>query len=570
MRIFNNISRSALSLGAVLFAATSCSDFLDKEPDERVIISTPEQVSSLLVTSYPDTNYGPLCELSSDNFADNNVPHYNDESKKMVYYNLAAYDRRDDEIYRFEPVKSNEQQDSPTSIWQGYYSSIASVNHALTYLDEIKANNGGVMTDRMKAAYGEAHIIRAYCHFMLVNIFSQAYKDPEASKQDIGIPYITKVGDVVHENESRGTVAGVYENIQKDLEEGLLYVTDTYYEKPKWRFNVNAAHAFAARFYLYIRDYDKVIYHANHVLGTDRSALAAKLMSYSKFSECVSTDDYANAWQNPSDPNNIMLISTQSLAIRHLSGGVRYACNADAAKQTVMRSGPTWNWTIIPCAMVSGLFVNGDQDYGLIQAKIMERFEYSDKVSGTGYPHTIRREFTHTQLLLDRAEALLLSSTQRDIPGAVADLIEYDKSRQSFSEEDKKFYSNGGNMEELTEKILLRYYTYVEGRNKQNPGVVENYNFTQNMSSSFVVPDDVTPYLNCLMDFRRYEQLFDGNRFFELKRWGIEYAHEYRDDAGVVQKVTLAWNDPRRAIELPQKVLSAGLPSSYSKPAGVE
>lgn len=566
MRILNKAISRVLPLAAGALTMMSCSDFLDKEPDERVQITTPEQVSSLLITSYPSANYGPICELSGDNLIDNNVPHYDEESKKMVYYNLKAFDRRDEEIFRFEPVKSAEDTDSPTMLWEGYYSSIASVNHALQALEEIKNNRGGEMDDRMKAAYGEALLIRAYDHFCLVNLFCQAYKNPELSKQDIGIPYITKVGDIVHENESRGNVADVYDKIQADLEEGLKYVSDTYYAKPKYRFNVSAAHAFAARFYLFRRDYNKVIEHADFVLGTDRSQLPQKLMKYDHFTKCVNGDDFANQWQSPEDPNNIMLISTYSLAARHLSGGVRFACNATAAKQTIMRTGPTWHWTIIPCAFVSGLFTNGSQDYGLFQGKVIERFEYSDKISGIGYPHTIRREFTNTQLLLERAEALLLSPDRRDVAMAFEDLKAYEKSRQSLDEENYKYFASDGSIEDLTEDIIKRYYTYMPYAKEQNPGVVENYNFTQNMSPDFVIPDDVALYFNCLMDFRRYETLFDGGRWFDLKRFGMDVTHEYRDDDKSVKTITLSWNDKRRAFELPQKVLSAGLPSSYSKP----
>ena len=57
------------------------------------------------------------------------------------------------------------------------------------------------------------------------------------------------------------------------MEEGLRYVSDSYYEAPKYHFNTQAAHAFAARVYLYHHDWDKCIEHANAVLGTDDATL---------------------------------------------------------------------------------------------------------------------------------------------------------------------------------------------------------------------------------------------------------------------------------------------------------
>lgn len=260
----------ALSLFSAVFALSSCSDFLDTEPDQRVDIDSEDKVVKLLVSAYPAGNYALLSELSSDNIIDNNSPHQEAGPKKSgntFYYNRPSYDRMDDEIFAFEDAKSGNSQDSPSYVWGSLYESIATVNLALQSIDEIMDKNGGVLTDKLRGARAEALLIRAYSHFILVNLFSQAYKDDEASKKDIGVPYVTKPEDKVHVTYDRGNVADVYAKIQADLEEGLKDINDNNYEMPKYHFNVNAAHAFAARFYLYKRDYDKVIEHANAVLG---------------------------------------------------------------------------------------------------------------------------------------------------------------------------------------------------------------------------------------------------------------------------------------------------------------
>ncbi|MGZ8516631.1 MAG: RagB/SusD family nutrient uptake outer membrane protein, partial [Chitinophagaceae bacterium] len=48
----------------------SCKKFLDKEPDNRASIGTPEKVSQLLGTAYPQGNYQAFAETMSDNVAD--------------------------------------------------------------------------------------------------------------------------------------------------------------------------------------------------------------------------------------------------------------------------------------------------------------------------------------------------------------------------------------------------------------------------------------------------------------------------------------------------------------------
>ncbi len=552
-----SIKYMILSLCSAVMLLTSCTDsFLDHEPDERVTIANVDQVCQLLSSGYSTSNYGWLCEISSDNIVDINAPYLatqSNGSEVLVHYNLSSYGREDDEAYRFEPVRSSTDSDSPSSIWQGCYNAIATANHALVILDNLYGGDSSTLPEQVKAAYGEAYLIRAYHHFILVNIFSQAYKDDEASKADRGIPYITEPEDVVSVNYDRGNVTDTYKKIEEDLTKGLSMISDVNYKMPKWHFNVNAAHAFAARFYLYKREYDKVIEHANFVLGTDPATLPSKLMDYSRFDECTSSSDYAEIWQGPSENNNLMLIATYSIQWRRQIGR-RYACAGKALRDIEFHLGPNWRWYLMPAAGVSGgTFWDGTQDHGFTSARIAERFEYTDKVAGIGYPHVIRREFTCNELLLERAEAKLLSSSH-DVDGCVADLIAYEESRQSFSESNKKFYTSGNALQPLTRDMIESYYVKTT-----NSNVFENWDFTQNMSSSFVIPQDLVVYMNCVNDMRRYETAYTGLRFFDLKRFGIEYSHHYSID-DIEYKLT--WNDPRRAIEVPQEVIAAGMEAS--------
>lgn len=256
-----------MGMGAVAF--TSCSDFLDTVPDERTEIDSPDKVVSLLVSAYPESNPAWIGELSSDNIIDNQAPHLPsspNDKQILSHYNYSHYTLWDNQLFRFEPAStaSYGNNDSPGQLWSAYYSSIATVNHALQAIDNIEKADSS--TSELKAAKGEALLLRAYDHFMLVNIFSKAYKDAEASKKDVGVPYVTEPENVVSKQYDRGNVADVYAKIGKDLEEGLQNISDVNFKTaPKYHFNTNAAHAFAARYYLYTHQWQKVIDHANEV-----------------------------------------------------------------------------------------------------------------------------------------------------------------------------------------------------------------------------------------------------------------------------------------------------------------
>ncbi|MDO5332368.1 MAG: RagB/SusD family nutrient uptake outer membrane protein, partial [Bacillota bacterium] len=478
----------------------------------------------------------------------------------------------DDEIFQFQPVKSSKSTDSPSSIWQSNYSAIASVNHAIALLDEIREREGISMEDmnaEYKAAYAEAYLIRAYCHFILVNVFSQAYRNDEESKKDIGIPYTTVPEDVVFVDYDRGTVTDTYKKIEEDLEKGLAWVSDRNYSVRKWHFNVNAAHAFAARFYLYKRNYEKVIEHADAVLGTDYSALPAKLMSYVRFDDCVTSSDKAHVWQDPAEPNNIFLLATYSKQSRH-SIGYRYACAGLALRDVYYHTGPNSRWTARPAASIGGMYYSKNSDYGFRSAKIGEEFEYTNKVAGTGYPHQVKREFTGCELLLERAEAKLLKQNP-DVDGCVQDLIAYENSQMSFSQANLSYRMASGAQWYLTRADIESYYKIVQPVDPQvlKANVIPDWSFTQRQSPDFIIPENLYIYMNCINDFRRFETAWTGRRFFDLKRFGMEFYHVYgkQVETGVEgDTIRVTQFDKRRAIEVPQEVLIAGMESSYEEP----
>lgn len=553
--IYNKVKKACqlaflLPLSALPLA--SCNDFLDKEPDDRVELSTEDQIVMLLTASYPQANYGWFCELMSDNIIDLNSVHMpiaSSAAQNPIHYNLASSGRQDDEAFRFEPVKSSTQSDTPGELWSSSYITINSVNEALAAIDEL-SDHGRQMTAKLTAAKGEALLIRAYCHFILVNVFSQAYKNPTDSKNDIGIPYITAVINTVDDTYSRSNVYDTYVKIQEDLEEGLKCISDINYEKPKYHFNENAAHAFACRFYLFKHEWQKAVEQADLVLGTDNTQLLPKLFDYSPLDDCSYLDDFANVWQNPNDWNNLMLIDTYSTIFR--KSRYRYEQGGLAARAIYYHNAPMWRgWVANPSAIVSGLF--GDRDYGFEPGWIGEQFEYSDKVAGIGYAHTFRREFTGMELLLERAEAKI---NLGDLAGASDDLCTYHKSTMNFSQKTYDTYVANNGMTPMTDEMINSWFAK---NTNANYNCFDDWEFLKQMDPNWNIPAEAVPYMNCVNYWRRFETNFTGKRFFDLKRWGMEWTHEYGVDN---EKLTMTWNDPRKAVEIPQDAIAAGMEPS--------
>ena len=553
MNTYKNIYK-IFALAVTSLVVTACTDsFLDKEPDERTTINTVDDVIKLFIASYPDANYGWVCELSSDNVMDLNSVHLPasvNAEQKGTHYNLTSSGRQDDEMFRFEPVKSSTSSDTPASLWTGFYASINSVNEGLQALERLEAQPGFVADRKFNAAKAEGLLIRAFDHFILVNCFSQAYKNDELSRKDVGVPYLTEPITTVDDNYNRSNVTETYNKIRADLEEGLKYVNNINYEKPKWHFNEDAAHAFAARFYLYTREWDKVIEHANAVLGDNNEQLLTRMFDYGVLEDLYYLSDYANAWQSPYIYSNIMLMDTYSTILR--KARYRYSQGSLVARAIYYHNSPMWaGYVVNPTVLVMGLGGNGYGAY--YPAWISEQFQYSDKVAGIGYAHTIRREFTYAELLLERAEARIMVG---DLENATNDLITYSASIQKFTTSTKETYERNARMTPLTEDMINNWFAK---KRNNNYNCFDDWNFVSNMSPDYVISEEKVPYMNALNYFRRFETNFSGLRFFDLKRWGMEYTHEY----GLNNEVyTMTWNDPRRALEVPEDAIASGLEPS--------
>ncbi len=554
---FKYIAIAAVSVSLLSF--TSCSDFLDKVPDTRVELETVEQLKELLATGYMQYNYSTPCELSSDNVIDNNAP-----DPDGVRYNLASYAATDDQLFRFEDVTMGIGADTPSGIWEGCYHAIAVANAAIEA--GLKMQEKGDLTSddqkKLNAVLGEAYLIRSYHHFILAQVFCMPYRGEELSKQYQGIPYITAPETSVKPHYERGTLAETYEKIEKDLQLGLKLVNDEIYEVPKYHFNRAAANAFAARFYVFTRKYDKALEYANAAFnGSDPKTMLSDIWANRGSMYYIS--DIGRYYTSMSRKNVFLDISTNSTSSRR-THGYRYTTNRDARRCTIQGPGPTWEnikwvnsktketFSMHPC--FNGLCgTAGQAEYGSYFGGISsEQFEYTDKVSGIGYAHVVRLEFWTEETLLCRAEAKLFLG---DIDGCVEDLAIWDYARRQLGS------GSDYNFKDMTREQIEKFYAQdskdENGKYPNGFGIVKPIHIDEVCpSAQYSLTPDKVPYMQCIQHLRRIETVHNGMRFFDIKRLGLEITHHF---GRFNTAYTLKTLDPRYAMQIPSEVISAGL-----------
>ena len=519
---------------------TSCNEYLDVLPDNRAALDSEEKITDLLVSAYPETSYFMLAELHSDN---------TDRNEKGKSY--TAFTTYQEQAATWKDI-TDISQDTPYAIWEHYYKAIAAANNVIIAIN--KMGNPAHLNPQL----GEALLCRAYCHFVLGNIFCMAYS-PKTCHQDMGITYITKAESEVSPVYERGTMAELYAAIAADIEAGLPLVSDNLHSVIKYHFNTKAAYAFAARFYLYYMqndksNLDKVITYATRVLGERPSEVLRDWQALGK----ISTNDgqRGNAYVDAADKANLLLLSTASYWqwIYGPTGvGMRYTHNDMIAERETVKSKGFWGSNNSFYFDVTTSAVGPK----VLMYKLPQFFNYTDVTKGVGYPKMLMPVLTTDELILNRAEAYALKG---DHVKAMADLTTWMHA----------FTTTTGSVDAA---MLANTYGPASGSGSSIGGLIPSsssgmnyYTPTEPTAKKRLDPDFEIPTLadsiliHAVLHARRVTCLHEGLRWFDVKRYGIEiYRRNVKDESYITVYDTLKKDDPRRAIQLPSHVITAGI-----------
>jgi len=512
------IGFSIIALGLTL---TSCDDWLDKLPDNRMELQTPSDVSSLLVSAYPSSHPAYLLEMYSDNTDECVNPSWSEASRFQA------------QAYNWEDITETGEDESPQKLWNRHYIAIASANAAIDLIE------GKGSPAEYNEQLGEALLCRAYAMFQLSTVFCKAY-NPATASTDLGLPYPTHPEKVVGTVYTRGTMEDLYGQIDKDLQRGLPLVSSNY-SKPKFHFNTEAAKAFAARFYLYKGDFAKAITYATEVLGADPTAKARDWDAYSALN--MNKQIRPEAWVSADEKCNFLLQTVYSewgAISGPYSYGDKYAHSYRITyDEDIASKGPfgaansTFKQRVWSNTALAKLF----------HRKVPYEFEYTDLQAGIGYAHAEYAVFTTEQLLLERAEAYALSG---ELQKAVDDYNTIMKIYQNYP---KTF----------TLKQIVDFYNGVDYYTPKKATVKKH--FVKPVYTIGAEGSDQEALLQAILHLRRIMELGEGYRMQDVKRYGMVIYRRQTNTSFTISAVTdsLTVDDPRRAIQLPQDVITSGL-----------
>ena len=497
----NNKILYTLTIIAALFS-TSCDNYLDTTPDNRTTLDSEVKVKELLTSAYPENTYGLFCFSMSDNADDKGMGHTSLISNEQGYF--------------WEDL-TDVSQDSPAGYWDACYSAIAHANKAIEFIETKKED--GLIPQSYLPYYGEALVIRAYCHFMMVNLWGTHY-NPATADTDLGVPYVTEVENVVFKDYKRETVAKVYDLIEKDLLEGLLYINDEAYDVAKYHFNSAAANTFASRFYLYKGEWQKVIDYSNAAMG---SIPAAKLRDLSGKYKAMGLNEQVAEYSLATEPANFMLTSNVTYWFYYFQAVVQYSYTPVIKQELfdnifVMTGSNEW------CQSAAS-FGEGDD----LILKWGYFFKRMDVNSDIGYYYAMTPKIVAEEALFNRMEANVMlkkySEAEQDLD------LYFEKRMTDFSDENK-----------VTEEKINA--TYLNKSHADSP-----------LKPWYTLDEKTRTYMNCVLDTRRREFYYNGLRWFDIRRFNLKVEHNVKDGTPVV----LQENDARKVLQIPTSALQYGL-----------
>ncbi|WP_432222149.1 RagB/SusD family nutrient uptake outer membrane protein [Flavobacterium sp. TMP13] len=476
----------------ILIGSSSCDDFLSEKPDNRTEIDTADKIAEVLVNAYPQMSYFDIAETMSDNVFDSG---------------MASTLPKNEQNYNWLIQTEANDIDTQAYYWDACYNAIAHANTALKAIEDL-----GNTAD-LQGQKGEALLARAYSHFMLVSLWSQRY-NPATAATDLGIPYVTEPETKLVANYKRNTVAEVFDFIQKDIEEGLPIVTNSY-SQPKFHFNKDAAKAFASRFYLIKGNWDRVL----ELTADLGSKPVGKLRNYLKY-ESIAVNEQRVAYASSDEPTNLLIGSPNSI-IQRSSNQSRFYLSGDRYQEIFSPNeslfGKQWYYN----------FYSSNSSITVFLPKFYEYFKYTNVSAGIGEPYTAEVLLSNDEFFLNRIEAHVMKNQFAE---ATAEL-QYFLSTRTLN------YNPATDI--LTEEDILDFY----------PVVADQF------TPFYTITAQQTSFINALTETRRRDFVHEGMRWFDVKRFNIVVNHQtYNKPDNILVK-----DDKRRALQIPLHASTTGV-----------
>ncbi len=237
-----------ISIIIIALVFVGCDNFLDIQPIGKVIPKTGKEFRGLLTEAYnsiPD-NRG-MTTFRTDEMVMNAANSSTTDLDSFF------------DIWTWNDV--NPAQGTFSFGWRNYYYTLFIAN----YVIENQANITEATPFEIEQLVGESYMLRAYCHFLLANLYGEPYNKAADVTTSKAVPL--KLSSDVEEIPFRDTLDKIYESILSDLEQAESYINIENWDLGyNYRFNKLSVDAFRSRVLLYMGEWSESLIASQKVL----------------------------------------------------------------------------------------------------------------------------------------------------------------------------------------------------------------------------------------------------------------------------------------------------------------
>jgi hypothetical protein len=245
----------------LLVGASSCKKFLSSYSQNKSFVESADDLDEILVgegyENYIDRTPLFLCVMDDD-------VSMGRSAGVATNFQFTGF-----HFWQADPwIDSEGRVDTKDEFFIRLYKHISRLNIVLYNIPLLRQK--GEPEDKLQRISGEAHYLRAYMYFMLVNTYGKPWQQASAAS-DYGVPLKTE-SPVEDKFYSRSTMKQVYDQIVADLlaAEKELEGSNT---NTNVRANLAAVQGLMSRVCLFQEEYEKVISHADKLLNSQRYKL---------------------------------------------------------------------------------------------------------------------------------------------------------------------------------------------------------------------------------------------------------------------------------------------------------
>lgn len=242
----------AIAMAFTIIAFTACNKYTDINPKGKNLLNTADQLEYLLNHSFNSASafdFRNMMVLDNDSYVQMKTLSAIIKGTKDWSYVVTTYDTAVDRAALA----------TTDGLYSGVYSIISTRLNVILQQAALVNDNPA----KVRQLQAEAYILRAYLHYILVNVYAKAY-DPATAAKDGGIGYINKIN--FDEQVVKSTVQQVYDYLLADVD--AAFALNALPEQPisSLRSGKGFAYTVKARILLSMRNYTGALASADSAL----------------------------------------------------------------------------------------------------------------------------------------------------------------------------------------------------------------------------------------------------------------------------------------------------------------